>query len=623
VTWLARAVFVVLVGATFAAFFAAQRIKGEAAVAKVRSLERVFSPNGDGARDVAEFRVTLREPGRISVDVVDASGNAVRRLADDASVTPPSALALRWNGRTDAGIRVPDGRYRMRVTLRREGRSVIPPRTTVVDTAPPRPRVRTIAPGPIVGPRPGPLRIEVRDVPVGRPKSARIVRMDGGEPRVVAELPPARGTRTLTWDGRVGGSPAPAGVYLVQVSARDRAGNLGRAPAELPPLPGQSRGRPGITVRGIVAEPPARAVTAKRLLRINVDARRRPYRWLLRRIGTRKAVLRGREAAGQPVEFRAPTGNSGLYVLELTAGRQSTAVPIPVQSRRRANMLVVVPVMTWFGTDEVDQDGDGVPNTLPSSRPVNWPRVLAGGLPDDLVRNVAPLLAHLDRAKIRYDLTTDLDLALSTGPRASDRRGVLLAGAERWVTRPYARRLRRYVVDGGRLASFGTESLRRGVTVVRNDARSAGQLVRPTQPSPQDPFGTRLEPLRRADAPATLALIGGDAGAGVLEGFDGALEGFSVLEESRPPASGRGQLQAALGVETAPPEETEGVPEELPPPALPALASTELGEGVMIRVGLPEWTQRLEDRQVSQITLNIADILRGVRPRIRSVPTGR
>jgi hypothetical protein len=57
---------------------------------------------------------------------------------------------------------------------------------------------------------------------------------------------------------------------------------------------------------------------------------------------------------------------------------------------------------------------------------------------------------------------------------------------------------------------------------------------------------------------------------------------------------------------------------------MPALASTEFGDGVMIRVGLPEWTQRLdEDRQVSQITLNIADILRGVRPRIRSTPIRR
>jgi hypothetical protein len=620
VTWLARAVFVVLIGATFAAFFAAQRIKGEPAVAKVRSLDRVFSPNRDGTRDVNEFQVALREPGRISVDVVDAGGNAVRRLADDASVTPSTPLPLRWDGRTEAGTRVRDGRYRMRVTLRREGRSVIPPRATVVDTRPPQPRVRSIVPGPIVGPRPGSLRIEVRDVPVGRPKSARVLRMDGGEPRVVAELPSASDTRTLTWDGRVGGRPAPPGTYLVQVTARDRAGNLGRAPAEVPPLPGQSRGHPGITVRTIAAEAPMRPVTAGRRVRINVDARKRPYRWLLRRVGTRKPVARGREAAGQPVELRAPGGNSGLYVLELQAGHHTTAVPVPVQSRRRAAMLVVVPAMSWVGTDEVDQDGDGVPNTLLTGRPVNWPRVLAGGLPDGLVHDAAPLLAHLDRAKVRYDLTTDLDLALSTGPRASDRRGVLLAGPERWITRAYARRLRRYVLEGGRVASIGTESLRRGVTILHNDAGTAGQLVRSTQPAMQDPFGTRLEPLRRADAPVTLSLIGGDADAGLLEGFDGALEGFSVLEESRPPASGRGRLQAALGVETAPPEETEEVPEELPPPALPALASTELGDGVMIRVGLPEWTQRLDDRQVSQITLNIADILRGVRPRIRSVP---
>ena len=124
-------------------------------MAKVRSLERVFSPNGDGTRDVVEFQVTLREAGRIAVDVVDEDGDAVRRLADGARVTPPSPLPLRWNGRTDAGTRAPDGRYRVRVTLRQEGRSVVPPRATVVDTVPPRPRVRSIVPGPIVGPAPG------------------------------------------------------------------------------------------------------------------------------------------------------------------------------------------------------------------------------------------------------------------------------------------------------------------------------------------------------------------------------------------------------------------------------------------------------------------------------------
>ena len=39
----------------------------------------------------------------------------------------------------------------------------------------------------------------------------------------------------------------------------------------------------------------------------------------------------------------------------------------------------------------------------------------------------------------------------------------------------------------------------------------------------------------------------------------------------------------------------------------------------MIRVGLPEWPHRLdEDRQVVQITLNIVDLLRGIKPRIHT-----
>ena len=75
---------------------------------------------------------------------------------------------------------------------------------------------------------------------------------------------------------------------------------------------------------------------------------------------------------------------------------------------------------------------------------MQWPRVLPG-LPADLRAEEAPLLTFLDRAKIRYDLTTDLALALGNGPRATDRPAVLLAGPERWITVAYGRRLRRYV----------------------------------------------------------------------------------------------------------------------------------------------------------------------------------
>jgi hypothetical protein len=402
------------------------------------------------------------------------------------------------------------------------------PRTTLVDTKPPRPRVKQITPGPIVGPEAVPVQIDVGSVSRRLTKRGRVFRTDDGEPRVVAELGPVEDSRTLVWDGRVDGAAAPPGIYMVEVTARDRAANLGTAPREMPPRR-PPRGRPGLTIRAIAAEAPLKPVTAGESLRVNVDARGRPYRWRLRRVGTTKPVANGREGARQPVELTAPAGDSGLYALELTAGRHKTSVPVMVQSRERARMLVVVPALTWAASAQVDEDADGIANTLDAGTPVSWPRVFDDGLPEDLLRRVAPLLVQLDRAKIRYDLTSDLDLALSRAPRASDRPGVLLAGSERWITRSYGRRLRRYVLDGGRLASFGVESLRRGVTIQRDRDGDAGKFVRPTQPSLQDPFGTRFEDVRTAAPPPTLSLIEGDAGYGLLVGFDGALDGFSTL----------------------------------------------------------------------------------------------
>jgi flagellar hook assembly protein FlgD len=617
VTRPALVAFVVLVAATFAAFFAAQRVKGAPPVVQAPGLDQTFSPNGDGAHDANSFRVRLREgDGPVTVDVVNGGGDAVRRLADGAPLEGSQPLRLTWDGRTDDGGRAPDGDYQVRVTLSDEGRSVVVPRVTTLDTTPPRPRVRRIEPGPIVGPDPAGTRIYFGGVSSRRPTRLRIYRIQGGEATQVARLKQVAGKRSVAWDGRVDGKVAPPGTYFVQVVTRDRAGNYGATPAEVPPQRGETLGSPGMTVRVIAAEAPMRPVTAGDKVTINVDARGRQYRWQLRRVGRTNPVDSGKESGGAPVEFTAPSGDSGLYLLELRTLGRTTAVPVPVQSEERRRMLVVLPAMTWIGTDEVDQDADGVPNTLEAGAPVNWPRVLSEGLPRDLTENVAPLLVHLDRAKIRYDLTTDLDLALSDSPRASDRTGVLLAGSERWITRPYARRLRRYVMDGGRLASFGTESLRRGVTVLRDEQGTSGKLVRPTQPAPDDPFGTRFSEVRTASAPVTLTPIGGDPSDPLLTGFDGVLGGFRVLEESDPPAE-KDRLRVALGEELAPEEEEQGVPEELPAPARPALTSTRLGDGFVIRVGLPQWSQRLGVPQVAQLTHNIADLLRNNKPEPR------
>ena len=57
---------------------------------------------------------------------------------------------------------------------------------------------------------------------------------------------------------------------------------------------------------------------------------------------------------------------------------------------------------------------------------------------------------------------------------------------------------------------------------------------------------------------------------------------------------------------------------ELPREALPVLTATRLGKGVEIRVGLTQWAQRAgTDAEVAQITRNIVDILRRVRPKVR------
>ena len=219
--------------------------------------------------------------------------------------------------------------------------------------------------------------------------------------------------------------------------------------------------------------------------------------------------------------LRSPRGASGVYLLQVRSGSSRTRVPFLVQSRERSKLLVVVPTASWLGVDKIDDDRDGLPNTLENGGPVEWPRAYTR-LPPALAADTAPLLIFLDRAGIKYDLTSDIALARSDEPTA-DRRGVILAGSLRWIPRSLARRLRRYVESGGRVASFGTESMRRGMRITDD------VLTRPTQPTPTDPFGARLEPVavpRTEDdgrTPLPLTALTEDPSLGLLTGSDGTL----------------------------------------------------------------------------------------------------
>src|SRR5439155_26489168 len=120
------------------AFFVAQRLKSAPPVIELRGLARYFSPNGDGVRDRNDFSVRLKVSDDVTVDVVNAAGDTVKRLADAVPARAYRPLHLEWRGDTDAGGRAPDGAYRIRVALRSEGRSVVVPHTMTLDNPPPR-----------------------------------------------------------------------------------------------------------------------------------------------------------------------------------------------------------------------------------------------------------------------------------------------------------------------------------------------------------------------------------------------------------------------------------------------------------------------------------------------------
>jgi hypothetical protein len=208
VTTPARAVFAVLVAATFGAFFLAQRLKHSPTVIQQVMATPVFSPNRDGRFDRARINFKLKEADDVTVTVVDAAGDDVRTLARDEHMPAYRPTRFTWDGRGDDGRMAPDGTYRTRVTLRREGRSIIVPGAFRKDTVPPHPKVIAIGPQ-----RDSVARPELLPRADGRPadvifrapgRRIRVLLFRTSPGRTVAALPPVDlpdGTRHWAWDG--------------------------------------------------------------------------------------------------------------------------------------------------------------------------------------------------------------------------------------------------------------------------------------------------------------------------------------------------------------------------------------------------------------------------------------
>ena len=574
----AQVVFALLVLVTGGAFFATQRLKQSPRLVRTLTVTSAVSPHVPHRR--ASIRIRLERPDRATVAIVDSEGEAVRELLRDASLDNDRRVQLLWNGRDDRGRAVPDGEYRVRVGLRRRGRSVVLLNTIRVDGTPPRPVVRVLragrAAGPLLFPQRGgaPVRFEVRGA---RPPTERLFlyRTDGAHPRFVTRLPDRRSpTEPGRWDGRIAGRLAPAGPYAIVARDVDSVGNRGTSlpaaagPGERPTRGPRSLG--GVTVRYLATQPPQVPVVAGRPFTVFVDARGRGYRWFLRRLGQRRLVARG-SGRRPALQLRAPRGPSGVYLVELISGRDRSAAPVAVQGPGRHGVLLVLPVLSWQARNAVDDDGDGLPDTIERGRRARVARPLAGGgIPTGFATAEQPLLQLLDRPQQRYDITTDLALNEPAGRAAIERhRGVVLAGNARWLTPPLRGRLQRYIGRGGRVFSLGTDSLRR--TARLRD----GVLADPIGPDEEDVFGATLAPIERR----RVDLLVADDALGLFRGGDGLFNGFGAFEATLAPGPGAQVASTAIVQGSA--------------TADPVIVATRHGRGLVIRTGLPEWGLRM------------------------------
>jgi hypothetical protein len=576
VTRLAAGVFAALVVATFAAFLVAQRLKSEPAVVQRVMGARVFSPNQDSRFDRMRISFALTEDDEVRAAVVDGNGDVVATIAEDLKCTAWRQQRVTWDGRTDDGARAPDGRYRVRLTLERGGRTVTLRRSVRLDTTPPRPHVVDVGPeagdGPELLPRPDGAPAEIRFRAPGRRQEVEVWRTDRG-PRRVRTLEPRPGG-VATWDGRndQGRRLAP-GTFAVVVRSRDRAGNIGsNAPRPFRLERGlRLPGRAGITIRYLGVQPPLLPVGAGRTAEVGVDSRGAAWNWTLRRAGAPVPSRRGRHSSGGEFRVRPPNGKSGLFLYEVRTRDRAARVPLAVDDRADNRVLVVLPATTWQGRNPVDDDGDGLPNTLDLGGPVELLRVFArDGMPQGLTENEGPLIAHLDRSGLRYDLTTDVALAVRRGPQIEGHRGVLLAGDTVWLTSDVRRRLRAFAAAPRHVVvSLGTDSLRREIEQTQT------QLVRPSPPDRRDLFGMRVAPVR--ERTVDLSILSDDPRLQLFAGGEGLFAGVEAWE----PTADVGREARALSTAVAPPDNT------------PVIVAARYGQGLVVRTGIPGFATRL------------------------------
>ncbi len=124
-------VFALLVVATVAAFAWSQRLKRDPLVLDHvtfgTAAARTFTPNGDCRFDRERIRFRVTRSDHAIVQVVEPGGRLVVTLARDRYLKRYHFFTFYWDGRSRNDGIAPPGRYKLRVKLLGQERSLVPP----------------------------------------------------------------------------------------------------------------------------------------------------------------------------------------------------------------------------------------------------------------------------------------------------------------------------------------------------------------------------------------------------------------------------------------------------------------------------------------------------------------
>ena len=209
-----------LLAGSAAAFGVTERLKLEPTPITGTRVDEILSPVCRCPKRSAT--ISFRVRGRRTVRVELLAGDEIVRTLAAGRRAAAGRVELEWDGRDDSGRIVPDGVYRARVALEDEARGILLPNRIRVDTV--RPRITLLRLRPRLLSPNGDGRREYAEAFYRVSERADALLFVDGRKWLDSRFRPLEGK--LVWFGRVRRRPLPAGVYRIQLGARDPAGNL-------------------------------------------------------------------------------------------------------------------------------------------------------------------------------------------------------------------------------------------------------------------------------------------------------------------------------------------------------------------------------------------------------------